>query len=97
MFICLLRSVHGYPLRAEAELVERGNWLYVRSMCLYREDNGIFVGTMPYTTFTDSVMKVLRKRGFIRAASGWRIRGTDYDELVQKSFFNNEAQERFRK
>ncbi len=94
MFVCLLRSVHGYPLRAEAELSEHGQWLYVKSLCLYREEDGVFVGTLPYPAFTNSVIKVLRKRGFSRASSGWRIREGDYDELEQKRLFNENARER---
>ena len=73
MFVCLLRSVNGYALRGEAELVEIGRWTYVKNLLLYREYDGAFVGTLSHRDFTDSVRKVLVKRGFIRSPSGYRV------------------------
>lgn len=77
MFVCLLRSVNGYPLRAEGVLTEEGDWTWLRSLCLYRETDGAFVGTLPHAYFTENTMKVLRKRGFTRTPRGWRIRNDD--------------------
>lgn len=79
MFICSLRSVHGYAIRAEGELHEENDWLWLRSLCLYRETDGAFVGTLPHAFFTENTMKVLRKRGFVRTPRGWRIRTDDLD------------------
>lgn len=73
MFVCLLRSVNGYALRGEANLVEIGRWTYVKNLMLYREYDGCFVGNLSHQSFTDSVRKVLVKRGFIRSPSGYRI------------------------
>jgi hypothetical protein len=73
MLVCLLRSVNGYALRGEAELVEIGRWTYVKNLMLYREHDGCFVGNLPHQYFTESVRKVLVKRGFIRSPSGYRV------------------------
>jgi hypothetical protein len=85
MFVCLLRSVHGYPLRAEGLLSQEGGWTWLRSLVLYREDTGTFVGSLPHSSFTESTCKVLRKRGFIKTPRGWRIRTDQYGDYDTQS------------
>lgn len=81
MFVCLLRSVHGYPLRAEGLLREDGLYTWLSSLVMYREDTGVVVGSMPYSSFTESTIKVLRKRGFTKTKRGWRILTVDLGEF----------------
>ena len=79
----LLRSVHGYPLVGESETSCEGGWAYIRSIVLFREHDGAFVGSLAWRSFPESVLRALRKKGFLRSKRGWRIRVDHLDDYLE--------------